>query len=111
MTDKRKIQERNLRRIEKELNKDVSNMHCFFFPLDMKKEYHHILPKSQFPELIDCKENLIPVGTSAHYTLTFGTGRQVMNLPKIGQYLSKMKSLNEQYYFRYLLNKGIKCSH
>lgn len=108
MTDKRKLQERNLRKIEKELNKDVSNMHCFFFPLDMKREYHHILPKSQFSEFIDCKENLIPVGTSAHWTLTFGTGRQLQNLPKFKEYLEKMKALNQQYYYRFCLNHKIK---
>ncbi len=108
MTDKRKQQEKNLRKIIKELNKDPKNFHCFFEPENMRTEWHHVLPKSQFPEHIDNPNNLLPVGFSAHHTLTFGTGRQIMNLPKIGQYLSKMKSLNEQYYHRYLLNHNIK---
>ena len=108
MTDKRKIQESNLKRIIKELNKDPKNFHCFFESENMRTEWHHILPRSQFPEHIDNPDNLLPVGFSAHWTLTFGTGRQIMNLPKIREYLEKMKALDQQYYFRYKLNKGIK---
>lgn len=108
MTEKRNIQEKNLRRIIKELDKDVKNFHCFFFSEEMRSCFHHILPKAQFPEHIDNPDNLLPVGTSAHWTLTFGTGRQLQNLPKFKEYLEKMRELDKNYYHRFLLNHNIK---
>lgn len=110
MSKSRTIQERNLRRIIKEMDKDIINFHCWFFPLEMREGMHHILPKSQFPEHIDNPDNLIPVGTSSHWTLTFGSARQIMNLPRINEYLRKMKSLDSQYFERYCLNKSIDSS-
>ena len=110
MTDKRKQQEKNLRRIIKEKNKDPQNFHCFFEPENMRTEWHHILPKSQFPEHIDNPDNLLPVGFSAHYTLTFGTGRQLQNLPKFIKYLQIMRKLDVNYYYRYCMNHDIKMA-
>ncbi len=57
--------------------------------------------------MIDNENNLVPVGNRAHEVLTRGTSRQIMALPNIKAYLRKMKTLNEQYYYRFCVNRGI----
>jgi len=100
---KRALQERNLRKIEKELDKDPENIVCFFYHHLLKKEYHHIIPKAHNQELIDCMGNLIPVSMDAHFVLHNGTVKQLRELPaeRFREYLSRMERLDQKYYFRF----------
>jgi len=100
---KRAVQERNLRKIERELEADPANDKCFFYPTERRSEFHHVCPKAQCPNLIDCKENLIPVGTTAHNILHRGTTYQIRRLRNLDKYLEKMKSLDEGYYNRFAM--------
>ncbi|MBA7527653.1 hypothetical protein ES705_19831 [subsurface metagenome] len=100
---KRNLQERNLRKIEAELKVDPANDMCFFYPNRRRTEFEHICPKSQYPELIDCRENLIPISREAHYVITFGTVKQLRELPakRFREYLEKMEKLDRKYYSRF----------
>ena len=100
---KRQQQERNLRKIERELKADPANDKCFFYPFERRSEFHHIIPKSQNALLIDCKENLIPIGITAHNILHRGTTYQIKRLRNLDKYLEKMKSLDEGYYNRFAM--------
>jgi len=104
-SNKRAIQERNLRKAEKELNQELSNMACFFYPELMRREYDHIIPKSQNQSLIDCKDNLIPISGKAHEIITRGTVDDLLSLPtnRFREYLDRMKDLDESYYNRYMI--------
>jgi len=100
---KRQQAETELRRIEKELDQDESNLHCFFVPAQRKSCYHHIINKSEGLQWVAIKENLLPIGTWAHDVLTFGTNEEIKKLPMIKEYLELMEFLDKDYYQRYLL--------
>jgi len=100
---KRQQAENELRRIEKELDQDEINLHCFFIPAQKKNEYHHIIPKAEGLQWVAMKENLLPIGTWAHDVLTFGKNEEIKKLPWIDEYLEMMELLNEDYYQRYML--------
>ena len=100
---KRLIAERNLRRIEKKLDREPGNQKCFFYPIERKSEYHHIIPKSEGLKWVDVKENLLPVGRTAHNILTFGCNGDIKALPRFDEYLKKMNWLSISYYNRYML--------
>jgi hypothetical protein len=104
---KRSRVESSLRRAERELKQNPANNRCFFFPQDPRSCFDHIVPKSQNINLINKRENLVPIGFRAHDIITFGTAEQVMSLPNINKYLQRMKSLDESYYNRFLINRGI----
>lgn len=102
---KRAIQERNLRKIEAELNQDEKNHYCFFYPNIPKMEYHHIISKAMNSELIDEKSNLIPISRYAHKILHNGTVKQLRELPaeRFREYLERMERLDKKYYSRFKL--------
>jgi len=100
---KRAAQERRLRKIEQELREEGQTK-CFFFPYKRAWAFDHIVPKSANASLIECKENLVPASNEAHYIITFGTSDQIAGLPNIGKYLSRMRSLDEAYYSRFMTN-------
>ena len=95
--------ERNLRRIEKELNQKPEYRRCFFYASEKRDCYHHIIPRSQGLEWIAQKDNLLPIGRTAHNIIHFGTNGEIKFLPRFREYLEKMKKLNERYYNRYLI--------
>lgn len=98
---KRMKAERQLRKIEKELDQNPINSKCFFYPSEQKSEYYHISPKSEGLKWIAMKENLLPIGRTAHFILHNGTNREIKSLPRFQEYLKKMKNLNLGYYYRY----------
>lgn len=100
---KRLKAERNLRRIEKRLDREPVNRKCFFYPSERKSCYHHIIPKSEGIKWIDMEENLLPIGLTAHNIITFGCNDEIKNLPRFNKYLRKMNWLNDNYFNRYLL--------
>lgn len=100
---KRLKAERNLRRIEKKLDQKPENQKCFFYSTERKSEYHHIIPKSEGLKWIDMKENLLPIGRTAHNILHSGINEAIKRLPWFGVYLEEMKKLNMQYYHRYIM--------
>jgi hypothetical protein len=100
---KRAAQERRLRKIEHELRAE-GQTHCFFFPHRSASSFDHIIPKSANTALIDRRENLVPISNKAHYIITFGTNKQIKELPNITRYLEKMKELDESYYKRFMTN-------
>jgi len=100
---KRLIAERNLRKIEKKLDREPGNQKCFFYQSERKSEYHHLIPKSQGFEWIDRKDNLLPVGRTAHNILHSGCNEEIRMLPRFEEYLEKMEKLDKKYYNRYLL--------
>jgi hypothetical protein len=104
---KRAKAESELRKAESELKLNPVNDRCFFFPRDPRSCFDHIVPKSQNTSLIACKENLLPIGFKAHHIITFGSAEQIKNLPRINQYLQRMKELDESYYNRFLINRGM----
>ncbi len=100
---KRLRAERNLRKIEKKLDREPGNQKCFFYPSERKSCYHHIIPKSEGSPWITLEANLLPIGQTAHNILTFGCNSDIKVLPKFKEYLKKMNWLNDNYYNRYLL--------
>lgn len=103
---KRAAQERRLRKIEAELEAE-GQTHCFFFPFKSKSCFDHIVPKSANTFLIDVEENIIPICNEAHYIITNGTGYQMQKLPRLREYLHRMKALDESYYRRFMTNHGL----
>ena len=99
---KRAKKERELRLAEAELDQIPENSRCWFYPSEAKREYHHIIPKSESFEMIAEKKNLLPAGGTAHNILDHGTNDEIMGLPRISEYLAKMKDLNEGYYNRFI---------
>jgi hypothetical protein len=97
---KRASIDRQLRKAERELDRDERNLRCFFFPSRYKSEYHHIIPKSQAPHLIAAKENLLPVSRDVHNVLTFGTREEKEWLPRWSEYLERVKQLDTQYFYK-----------
>jgi len=97
---KRQVIEKELRKIEKELDGDPRNHWCFFFPQLPKCEYHHLVPKSQSTLLIASRENLIPVSRKAHDILTHGKLEDIKKLPHLDKMLERIKKLDEGYYNR-----------
>jgi len=104
-TAKRSRIESQLRRVEREL-KLAGNNRCFFLP-EPRSCFDHIVPKAHNTALIACKQNLVPIGLTAHNIITFGTAEQIMGLPRIKEYLRRMKELDESYYNRFLVNRDI----
>jgi hypothetical protein len=104
---KRSRVESSLRRVERELKQNPSSSRCFFYPSEPRSCFDHIVPKSHNASLIDKRENLIPIGVTAHDIITFGTAEQVKSLPRINEYLRRMKALDESYYNRFLINRNI----
>lgn len=102
MSSKRARKERELRKVEAELDMLPGNQRCYFYPLERKREYHHIIPKSESFNLIAEPGNLLPVGGTAHAILDQGTISEIMGLPRIHDYLAKMLELNEGYYNRFI---------
>jgi DTW domain-containing protein YfiP len=103
----RKEKERRLRQIIYDLKRDPRNDRCFFLRSDPRTEFHHIIPKSQRPDLIDCEENLLPISRRAHNIITHGTWAEMKQLPKIDKYLEKMCKLDQQYYNIFCTNRKI----
>ena len=99
--------EYQLRKAEKELKQNPANNRCFFFPQDARSCFDHIVPKAHNTSLIACKANLVPIGHAAHNIITFGTAEQIKALPNIKKYLQRMKSLDESYYNRFIINRNI----
>ena len=100
---KRLRAERNLRRIEKELKQEPVNSKCFFYPVEKRSCFHHIVNKSEGLKWIDRENNLLPIGHTAHKILHRGYNTDIICLPRFPDYLLKMKKLNEDYYNRYML--------
>ena len=100
---KRARQERRLRKIEKELIAE-GNTRCFFYPRKSASCYDHVISKAHNSSLIDCKENLVPISTEAHFIIDHGTNEQIKELPNLFRYLEKMKKLDEKYYNRFMTN-------
>ena len=100
---KRQQQESNLRGIERKLKMDPANDRCFFFRMEPRSSFDHIIPKAHNQELIDCAENLVPISTRAHNIITFGTADQIRQLPRFDEYLERMKLLDEGYYRRFIM--------
>lgn len=103
LSNKRMVQERKLRKVEKELIAE-GNVHCFFYKHKHASSFDHVIPKGQNASLIDEKKNLVPISEGAHWTLTFGTNNQIKKLPHLKDYLLKMKKLDEAYYKRFMTN-------
>lgn len=100
---KRLKAERNLRRIERILDKKPENQRCFFYASERRNCMHHIIPKSEGLKWIDMEENLLPVGRTAHAILHNGCNSEIRALPRFKEYLRMMNWLNDNYYNRYLL--------
>jgi len=109
LSKKRAAQERRLRKVEAELDQYEENQYCFFFPSEPKTEYHHIIPKSQNAQLIDDKENLLPVGRRAHDILTFGATQDIRELPmdRLQLYLIRMAHVDYNYYRRFIVKLNL----
>ena len=105
-TAKRSRIESQLRRVERELKRE-GNERCFFCPHEPRSCFDHIVPKAHNTALIACKQNLVPIGLTAHNIITFGTAEEVKGLPRIREYLRRMKELDESYYNRFLVNRNI----
>jgi hypothetical protein len=103
---KRAAQERNLQKIRGEL-REQGHTRCFFFPHKYGFTFDHVVPRSARPDLIDCKGNLVPISEEAHYIITFRTAAQIGSLPRIREYLDKMRGIDEKYWRRFLTNHDL----
>ena len=104
-TRKKQAQKRKLRAFYNELDRDPKNRMCFFYPNIRKADYEHIVAKAHSEELILDPRNLIPVSRYAHDILTNKPASVIKQLPRIHEYLDKMRELDEQFFYRYLGNR------
>ena len=61
----------------------------------------HVLPVSIFPEFAYRKANIVIITRRAHNIIDQGTSEQIARLPRIHNWLAKMRALDQAYYEKF----------